>query len=143
MRLRHLPLRLGAGAYILNSGLGKRHMDDEAAEGAHAMAAHAYPFLAGMDPKTFAKALSTAEITLGAALLVPFAPSVLVATGFAAFSAGLVGLYARTPSLHKDGLDLRPTPAGVGVAKDVIMLGAALTYWLDVVGSKGGKGGRR
>ncbi len=33
MRVSHLPLRLTTGAFILNSGLGKRALSSEAASG--------------------------------------------------------------------------------------------------------------
>ena len=36
MRLSHLPLRLTTGAFILNSGLSKRGLPDEAAAGIEA-----------------------------------------------------------------------------------------------------------
>ncbi|WP_432394571.1 hypothetical protein ACRQ5B_13255 [Pseudarthrobacter sp. L19] len=43
MRLSHLPLRLTTGAFILNSGWGKRNLDAESAAGVQAMAARALP----------------------------------------------------------------------------------------------------
>ena len=46
MKLHHLPPRLAAGAFILNSGLGKRGADEEAAAGMQGMAAQAFPQLA-------------------------------------------------------------------------------------------------
>lgn len=128
---RHLPLRLAAGAFILNSGIGKLDSDDEAAEGTHAMAAGAYPFLDQFTPRVFVKALATTEIALGAALLVPILPRTLVASGFTAFSAGLVGLYLRTPALRRGQYDPRPSADGVGIAKDIIMFGAAASFLLD------------
>lgn len=127
---RHLPPRLTIGAYILNSGLSKRGADEEAAAQMHGMAAGAYPFLAGMEPTTFAKLLSRAEIVLGAALLVPVVPTRLVALGLTAFSGGLVGMYLRTPGMtQEDGV--RPTQEGTGLAKDVFMFGAGLGMLID------------
>lgn len=131
MNLRHLPLRLSAGGYILSSGLDKLGSDDEAAEGYHGMAAGAYPFLEQFAPRAFVKALSMTEIALGAALIVPILPRTLVAATFTAFSAGLVGLYLRTPALRRGPLDPRPSPDGIGVAKDIIMFGAATSFLLD------------
>lgn len=133
MDLRNLPLRLTAGAFILNSGVGKLSSDEEAAAGTHGMAAAAYPFLDQFTPRVFVKALATSEIALGAALIVPILPRTLVATGFTAFSAGLVGLYLRTPSLRRGKYDPRPSAAGVGVAKDIMMFGAATSFLLDSV----------
>lgn len=143
MKLRHLPLRLGAGAYILSSGVDKLSADADAATGYHSMAAGAYPFLSGVDPKTFTKALAGAEIALGSALLVPVLPRALVATGFTGFSAALVGMYLRTPALQRGENDPRPSPQGIGVAKDVIMLGAAASYLLDALGSSAKKAGKK
>lgn len=141
MKLRHLPLRLGAGAYILNSGLDKLGADEDTAKGLHGTAAGAYPFLSGVDPKTFTTALAATEVGLGAALLVPVLPRVAVATGFTAFSAALVGMYLRTPALHRGPGDPRPNPDGIGVAKDVIMLGAASSYLIDTLTSSAKKAG--
>ncbi|GIG25556.1 DoxX family membrane protein [Cellulomonas denverensis] len=143
MKLRHLPLRLGAGAYILNSGLDKLSASDDAAANYHGMAANAYPVLKNVDPKTFTTVLAGTEVTLGAALLVPVLPKTWVAAGFTAFSAGLVGLYLRTPALHRGPGDIRPNPDGIGVAKDVIMLGAAAGFLLDTLGSKAKKAGKK
>jgi uncharacterized membrane protein YphA (DoxX/SURF4 family) len=143
VKLRHLPVRLGAGAYILSSGVDKLGADEQAAAGYHGMAAGAYPFLQDVDPKTFTKALAATEIGLGAALLVPVLPRVAVATGFTAFSAGLVGMYWRTPALRRGANDPRPSPDGIGVAKDVIMLGAAASYLVDALTSSAKKAGVR
>jgi uncharacterized membrane protein YphA (DoxX/SURF4 family) len=143
VKLRHLPLRLGAGAYILSSGVDKLSADADAATGYHAMAAGAYPFLADVDPKLLTKAVAGTEIALGTALLVPVLPRALVATGFTAFSAGLVGMYLRTPALRRGENDPRPSPQGVGIAKDVIMLGAAASYLLDALGSSAKKASKK
>ncbi|RMI13893.1 DoxX family membrane protein [Cellulomonas triticagri] len=143
MKLRHLPLRLGAGAYILSSGIDKLSADEDAAKGYHGLASGAYPFLKDVDPKTFTKAVAASEVGLGAALLVPVLPRVAVATGFTAFSAALVGMYLRTPALHRGENDPRPSPDGVGIAKDVIMLGAAATYLLDTLTSSARKAGTK
>lgn len=143
MKLRHLPLRLGAGAYILNSGLDKLSASDDAAANYHGMAANAYPVLKDIDPKTFTTVLAGTEVALGASLLVPVLPRTVVAAGFTAFSAGLVGLYLRTPALHRGPGDYRPNADGIGVAKDVIMLGAAASYLLDALGSRAKKSAKK
>jgi uncharacterized membrane protein YkgB len=41
------------------------------------------------------------------------------------FAGGLVTMYLRTPSLHKPS-SVWPTSAGIGVSKDVWMLGIGL-----------------
>jgi uncharacterized membrane protein YphA (DoxX/SURF4 family) len=141
VKLRHLPIRLGAGAYILSSGVDKLSADEGTAAGLHGMASGAYPFLADVDPKTFTKLLAAAEVGLGAALLVPVLPRVVVAAGFTAFSAGLVGMYVRTPALRRGENDPRPSEQGVAVAKDVIIFGAATSYLIDALTSSAKKAG--
>jgi hypothetical protein len=71
MKLAHLPLRASIGAYFLDSGLGKRNLEAEAAQAMHGMAVAALPQLGQLDPPRFAKLLSYSEIALGAALLAP------------------------------------------------------------------------
>jgi hypothetical protein len=130
MKLAHLPLRAATGAYILNSGLGKRGADEDAAAGMQKMAAQVFPRFADMDPKEFAALLSRGEVALGAALLLPFVPSALAGLGLSAFGAGLVALYWNTPGMREPG-SARWTPAGTGLAKDVWLLGAGVTLVLD------------
>ena len=43
--LSEIAPRISAGAFILNSGLGKRGADAQAAAGMHGFAAGTYPFL--------------------------------------------------------------------------------------------------
>lgn len=130
MRLAHLPLRVATGAFILNSGLSKQGLEGQAAEGVHAMAVGALPALQRIPPQRFARILSTGEIALGAALLTPFVPSALVGAALAGFSAGLIQLYLKTPGMRQPG-SIKPTQEGIGLAKDVWLLGAGLTLLLD------------
>lgn len=132
MKARHLPPRLATGAFILNSGLGKRHADEATAAGVHGMAAGSYPFLGSLEPQAFTRMLSTAEIALGAALLLPVVPTALAGVALMAFSGGLVGLFLRTPGLREPG-SLRPTQQGIGIAKDVWMLAIGASFVLDSV----------
>ncbi|MQA85551.1 MAG: hypothetical protein GEV03_13205 [Streptosporangiales bacterium] len=113
---------MATGAYILNSGLTKRQADPETASQVHGMAAGAYPFLGKLDAQFFTRLLSSGEIVLGTALLFPVVPTALAGAGLAGFSAGLVGLYLRTPGMRQEG-SLRPTQQGQGLAKDVWILG--------------------
>ena len=136
IKLRHLPGRIVTGAFILNSGLSKRHADEGTVAWLHGAATGVYPFLGKIPAPLFVKLLSTAEITLGAALLLPIVPTAPAATGLAAFSGGLVGLYLRTPGMRQDG-SLSPTPDGLVLAKDVWMLGIALGLLTDVLTSNG------
>ena len=127
-KLLRAPTRFAAGAFVLNSGLGKIKGGAEQAAGIHGMAAAAYPFLKKVEPNTFLKAVGATEVVLGAALLLPVAPAGLVGLGLSAFATGLVGLYVRTPGLHDKYL--RPTPGGIGIAKDVWL--AAIGYGLVI-----------
>ncbi len=130
IKASHLPPRIAAGAFILNSGVGKWSADEETAAQLHGFAVGAYPFLAKLKPKDFVRLLSATEITLGAALLVPVIPSALVGAGLTAFSGGLLGLYARTPGMRKDGTPF-PTQQGIALAKDAWMLGIGLGLVID------------
>ena len=130
MRLSHIPLRVATGAYILNTGISKRSLAGEAAEGVHKMAATAVPPVQGMSPETFAKVLSGSEMALGVALLLPNVSARLSGLGLTAFSAGLLRMYWVTPGMRKPG-DIRPTQEGQSIAKDVWLLGAGLTLLLD------------
>ncbi len=130
MRLSHLPLRLTTGAFILNSGLSKRGLPEEAAAGIHGMAAGSIPQFKSVPPKTFASALSTGEMALGAALLLPFVSPVVAGAALTAFGAGLVNLYLKTPGLREEG-SIRPSSDGIGIAKDVWLVGVGSTLLLD------------
>ncbi|MER6830109.1 hypothetical protein ABT352_29270 [Streptosporangium sp. NPDC000563] len=121
-RPHQLPPRIAAGLIILNSGLTKRTAGEESAKGLHGMASGTYPFLKDMDSVKFTRLLSTAEITLGTALLVPVVPPLLAGAALTAFAGGLLGLYLKTPGLREEG-SLRPSQQGIAVAKDVWLLG--------------------
>ena len=125
LHLRDIPTRVATGAYILHSGLNKWKGSEEQAKGVHAMASGAFPFLADMPPEKFLKALAAAEIGTGAALLLPVVGGKLAGAALTAFSGGLLTMYLRTPAMHKPG-SVWPTQAGIGVSKDVWMLGIGL-----------------
>ena len=134
VKARHLPPRIAAGAFILNSGIGKWSADEETAAQLHGFATGTYPFLSKLKPKDFARLLAVSEIALGAALLVPVVPAAVAGAGLAAFSGGLLGLYARTPGMRKDGSPL-PSQQGIALAKDVWMLGIGLGLVIDDLSS--------
>ncbi|MFI6450622.1 hypothetical protein ACIBF6_03645 [Streptosporangium amethystogenes] len=121
-RPHQLPPRTAAGVIILNSGLSKWSADEETAAGVHGMAVGTYPFLKNIEATRFVKLLSTAEIALGTALLVPAVPSLLAGAGLTAFAAGLLGLYLKTPGMREED-SLRPTQQGLPIVKDVWLLG--------------------
>jgi uncharacterized membrane protein YkgB len=103
---------------------------EDQARGVHGMAVGAYPFLRRVPPTTFLRALAVAEIGLGAALLAPFVPNRLAGASLTAFSGSLLTMYLRTPTLHEPG-SIWPTPAGIGVSKDVWMLGVGVGLLAD------------
>ncbi|MEE2057089.1 hypothetical protein [Rhodococcus artemisiae] len=130
MRLHHIPLRVATGAFILNSGLGKRNLPAENAAALQNMAANAFPFLKQMDPKTFGTFLSTSEIGIGAALLAPIVPPFVAGAALTAFGGGMMTMYWRTPGMHEGGSP-KPTQDGTALAKDSWLVGAGLTLLLD------------
>lgn len=130
MKLSHIPLRVATGAYILHSGLSKQNLEGQATEGMHAMAAGAIPAVKKVPAQRFAQLLSAGEIALGGALLAPFVSSRIAGAAMAGFSAGLIRLYLKTPGMRQEG-SIKPTQDGIGLAKDVWLLGAGLTLLLD------------
>ena len=132
--LAQVPQRLATGAFILNSGLQKWSGDEETAAGLHGFASGTYPFLKDVDPPTFLKALAVGEMAVGATLLAPFVPGRLAGAALTGFSGGLVGMYLRTPAMHKPG-SVWPTPQGIAVSKDVWMLGIGTGLLVDDLAS--------
>src|SRR4051812_32407875 len=57
IKLSHLPGRIVAGAFILNSGLNKRHADEDTVAGLHGMATGTYRFLGRIPAPLFVKLL--------------------------------------------------------------------------------------
>jgi uncharacterized membrane protein YphA (DoxX/SURF4 family) len=135
MKPWHWPVRLATGAFILNSGLGKRAADAEAAGQLHGFASGAYPPVRDLPPERFVRLVSTGEIVLGAALLVPVVPAAVAGAGLAAFSLAMLGLYARTPGMREPG-SIRPTQQGTPLAKDVWMLGIGTALVVDEIADR-------
>ena len=134
-KLRRAPARLVTGAYIVNSGISKLGGDDETAKGVHGMASNAYPMFEKVEPKLFLRLLGAGELTLGAALLLPVVPAAAAGVGLVAFSGSLLGMYWRTPSMHRPA-DPRPTREGVALAKDSWMFGIGAGLVLDAATSR-------
>jgi uncharacterized membrane protein YphA (DoxX/SURF4 family) len=130
VKARHLPPRIAAGAFIINAGVGKWSADEETAARLHGFASGAYPFLTKLKPKDFARLLAVAEITVGSALLLPVIPSAVAGAGLAAFSGGLLGLYARTPGMRKERSPF-PTQRGTPLFKDAWLMGIGLGLVID------------
>jgi hypothetical protein len=137
VKARHLPPRIATGAFIINSGIGKLKADEQAAAQLHGFAAGAFPFLNKLKPKDFVRILAATEIALGSALLVPVVPSILVGAGLTAFSGGLVGLYARTPGMRKEG-SIFPAQEGIALFKDIWMTGIGVGLVVDEITDRGG-----
>jgi hypothetical protein len=57
--------------------------------------------------------------------------------GLAAFSGGLLGLYARTPGMRKQGSPF-PTQQGIPLAKDAWMMGIGLGLVIDDLSDRPG-----
>ncbi len=131
MSIALAPARLAAGLFLVNSGLGKRHLSEEAAEGLRDMGAVGVPQLKKVPAKQFGTALAYGELGLGAALLTPVVPGWAAGLALGAFSGGLLNMYHKTPGLTIDGI--RPTQAGTAIAKDVFLLGIAGALVLDSV----------
>lgn len=138
MKSRNLPTRLATGAFIVHSGIEKWGGGPEQAEGVHGMAAGAYPILAKVRPTDFLRFLSVGEIAVGTALLAPFVPRVVAGAALTGFSGALVTMYLRTPALRKPG-SIWPSPNGVGVSKDVWMLGIGIGLLTDALTDRASK----
>src|SRR3981081_2586563 len=128
--LRDVPLRVSAGAFIVNSGLSKRNPTPEMAGGIHGMATQTYPQFKRLEPEQFTKLLSTSELVVGGALLNPLVPNAVAGAAWPGFSPALVGRYLRTPGMRQAG-SLRPTQEGVALAKDIWLLGIGLALLVD------------
>lgn len=129
MSLSNAILRGVTGAFVLNSGLSKRNLPTEAAQGLQGFAATGIPQVSKLDPDTFGKTIAYSEIGVGAALLTPFVPKKIAGAALGTFSAGLLSMYFRNPNMtQSDGI--RPSQEGTALGKDSFMLaiaGALLT----------------
>ena len=136
-KLRRAPLRLTTGAFILSAGLDKWKGDAQTAGQIHGFASGTYPFLKGIEPQKFLKLLAAGEIAAGSALLIPIVPAAVAGVALTGFSAGLLGLYFRTPGMRRGPKDLRSTPQGLPISKDGWMLGAGLALVVDGLSADG------
>lgn len=133
MNLAMLPIRVAAGAFILNSGIGKLELPEEGAAQLQKMGASGVPQLEKLTPKQFGTFISATEIGVGGALLTPFVPGWLAGGALLAFSGGLLNMYLKTPGMtQEDGV--RPTQEGTAVAKDVFLAGIGATLILNSLG---------
>ena len=133
---RRAPLRLTTGAFILSAGLDKWNGDEQTAAQLHGFASGTYPFLQKIESRKFLRILSAGEIAVGSTLLLPVVPAALAGAALTGFSAGLLGLYLKTPGMRRGPRDLRSTPEGLPISKDVWMLGAGLSLLIDSLTAK-------
>ena len=129
-KLRRAPLRLAAGAYILNTGVTTLNADDETAKSLHGMASGTYPVIGKLEPKVFARTVAVGEIAVGAMLLLPIVPPFVAGAALAGFSGAQLNMYWHTPGMHHEG-SLRPTPQGTPIWEAVWMLGIGVTLMTD------------
>ncbi|NUL45961.1 hypothetical protein F7P69_12270 [Cellulosimicrobium funkei] len=130
MSIAQLPLRLTAGAFILNSGINKTKITDEEAEQLRDLGANGLPFLKDLTPKQFKQFLVASELGVGAACLLPFVPGWLAGAALTAFSGGLLAMYKNTDFMtESDGI--RPSEQGTAVAKDVFLFGIGTALMVD------------
>lgn len=125
-RFGNLPQRLSVGGFLLYSGISKLNAEKEDAARYHAMASGTYPFFEQVPPERFAQGLALGEVALGGALVLPVVPDRLAGLGLAGFAGGLMGMYLKTPGLRQEGSVL-PTEQGIPMAKDIWLLGIALS----------------
>jgi hypothetical protein len=135
IKLWQFPVRAATGAFILNSGIGKRSADEETGARLRDFAAVAFPFFKQVPGDQFAKGLSSGEIALGAALLNPVVPPLLAGGALSAFSGGLLYMYWKSPGMHEEG-SVRPTQQGTALAKDIWMFGIGTSLVLDALFSR-------
>lgn len=134
--LANTALRAIPGALILNSGLGKLHLDEQTASTLQQMAVKGVPAFGSLDAKTFGKVIAGSELAVGGALLTPIVPTRVAGLALGAFSAGLLSMYFNTPEMTEaDGI--RPTQQGTAVAKDSWL--AAIAIALVFQAKKGKK----
>lgn len=135
---RQTPMRLAVGAFILNSGLSKRSVDEATVQELHGFATTTYPVIGRLTPQQFVKALSLGEIAVGAALVLPVVSAEVAGVALTGFAVGLLGLYLRTPGMRQKG-SLRPTKQGTALAKDSWLLGVGLSLIADAATEGGDK----
>jgi uncharacterized membrane protein YphA (DoxX/SURF4 family) len=141
VKARNLPGRITTGAYIFHAGLEKWSADEDRAAAVHGMASGSYPLLKDVPPPIFIKLLAASELATGALLLSPFVSNFAAGAALTGFSGGLLGMYLRTEALRKPG-SIWPSQAGIGISKDVWMLGIGVGLLADSI-TGGGRNGRK
>ncbi|WP_166969697.1 hypothetical protein [Brevibacterium atlanticum] len=135
MKISTALLRAVPGAFILNSGIGKLGIDEDAAAGLQQMAANGVPVVENLTAAQFGKFLSYGEIAVGSALLLPFVPTRIAGAALTTFAAGLVANYFAIDSMTKDD-GIRPSEDGTAVAKDTWLAAIGLALLISGSGKK-------
>src|SRR5512142_1628452 len=115
-KLRRAPLRLAAGACILNNGVTILNADDDTAKSLHGMASVAYPVVGKLEPRVFARTLAVGEIAVGSMLLLPIVPPFIAGATLAGLSGAQLNMYWHMPGMHHEG-SLRPTTQGTPITE--------------------------
>ncbi|MDO4253832.1 MAG: hypothetical protein Q4C81_01600 [Kocuria sp.] len=124
MRLSNAILRGVSGAYLLQSGLGKKDAPVEVYDHLKTMAATGIPQFKEWDSKTFGQFLWLSEVGISGLLLTPFVSKRLAGLALTVFSAGMLTMYFNNDEMtQEDGL--RPSQEGLSLSKDV---------WLAAIG---------
>ena len=129
-KLRRAPLRVAAGAYMVNSGVTTFNVDDATAKSLHGIASARYPVLAKLEPNVFARTLAIGEIAVGAMLLLPIVPPFIAGTALVGFSGAQLNMYWDTPGMHYEGSP-RPIPDGAPISETVWMFGIGVGLMTD------------
>ncbi|MGH7692438.1 MAG: hypothetical protein ACREOA_07005, partial [Candidatus Dormibacteria bacterium] len=116
--------------------LGKWRPNQQLAEGLHASASSAFPWLKRIPPERFLRLLASGEIGTGALIVAPLVPRAVAGGALTLFSGALLTMYLRTPEMHLPG-SVWPSSRGTAVSKDVWMLGIGLGLLLDAATDPG------
>lgn len=126
IRAKTVPGRVVTGAYIVRSGLEKWRGDEERAARTHGPAANAFPLLKLVPPRRFLRLLGAAEIAAGTAVLNPFVPAAAAGAALTGFSGSVLAMVVLSAPPPPGEGGARPAPRGVGIGKDLWMVGIGL-----------------
>ena len=129
-KLRRAPLRLAAGAYILNTGVTTFNVDDETAKSLHSTASGTYPVVGKLEPRVFARIVAVGEIAVGTMLLVPIVPPFIAGAALAGFSGAQLNMFRDAPGMPYED-SLRPAPQSTPIWEAGWMLGIGVGLMTD------------
>ena len=126
----HLPQRIAAGAFILNSGIGKLSADEETAAQLHGFAAGAYPFLAKLKPGTSSGSWRRARSRSARRCCCPSSRPPSRARGWRRSPAACSACTPGRPACARKAAPSRPSRESP-LAKDAWMMGIGLGLVID------------